>query len=1040
MKKRILALALAGTTAFSVFGAAISANAEFVWDSNTNSWVWDNDSTHTEFRNDEYVSYRDVVGVADSITVTYTAAATQKQYLDKNNAAGLAAGWQNYNTEADITTHIYDQGVKEAFSNVALINLWGIWVHPTTGKIANFTGNTVTYDDATTTNAAAAITGGNIVAVEGGYTVQVTGTAQAVYKPTLEEALLEAAKQYNEQNPGNPATTAYVSTNNTQVQKNAYDALTPYQTYYNNMEFRTIAGIPAAATGNVQVNGQNAFGVNASGDRTLNWDFDASTSVSDTPISLTEVVTGTNGNSIVTTSVPTRTIFAYDYVPANQFDSTAAAISDVWYDADASATDVAAAIGVNTVGGVYNAERGDGSTTYGVRASVVADWVDFLNELGINHDNGYDESFEEFYENYEEIWEREPIYDPNTGLVVEDVEAWVDLYNLDALLRDIFELSAEDFAIVLENRTTGGFVVTGWSNANTSEMVYLMQQYDKYFDDYIQREEVATSEWGEFLLEMLNAATADDFRNNTEYVRYINRVENLEAAYEAATTVNMIREAEEGMYDLLTELNGGFRASGSVDTATLDNTLEGLFFNVGDVPATYRTALSTTSTNVDYRTYEYFVAVANRNSANEWTFTTTLTPGYYSLYPMLDYIDNDRSSPNEVFNGNSAPAINTTAGIVDDYSDELATEEYEWFWNVYQLAVNMFDDNTKQGSIDAINAALQDAVDALVPTTTPFATETSAMEEMMDEYAGKIDTDYDEGFYNKYEQAYDYAENSAEGKWQTRIARNIVGVAGEALTYQGTQLTVTKNMINDLKDAIDSGETALEAIRNSSDYNAAQVNALNRAIDDAQYLVDLYNGDAELRATNNEEERQSVNHVYTAKVGDKDQMVISDIDNAIEAIDDAINYSEIVMGWSKNEAGKWMYGTEEGYLSNGWNQVDGGKTWFYFNEDGTAKQSEWWNDNGTWYWFNSNCGAATGWAKVDGEWYFFKGNNAMKTGWEKVDGNWYYMASSGKMVTGWCEIGGKWYYFSKESNSLGQMLYSTTVDGYKLDANGVWVK
>ena len=64
----------------------------------------------------------------------------------------------------------------------------------------------------------------------------------------------------------------------------------------------------------------------------------------------------------------------------------------------------------------------------------------------------------------------------------------------------------------------------------------------------------------------------------------------------------------------------------------------------------------------------------------------------------------------------------------------------------------------------------------------------------------------------------------------------------------------------------------------------------------------------------------------------------------------------------------------------------------------------------------------------------------MKTGWEKVDGNWYYMASSGKMVTGWCEIGGKWYYFSKESNSLGQMLYNTTVDGYKLGADGAWIK
>ena len=51
MKKRILALALAGTTAFSVFGAAMSANAA---------------STHVVYGNDPYVSY-------DAAEVTITA-------------------------------------------------------------------------------------------------------------------------------------------------------------------------------------------------------------------------------------------------------------------------------------------------------------------------------------------------------------------------------------------------------------------------------------------------------------------------------------------------------------------------------------------------------------------------------------------------------------------------------------------------------------------------------------------------------------------------------------------------------------------------------------------------------------------------------------------------------------------------------------------------------------------------------------------------------------------------------------------------------
>mgnify|MGYP001428310617 FL=1 len=240
-------------------------------------------------------------------------------------------------------------------------------------------------------------------------------------------------------------------------------------------------------------------------------------------------------------------------------------------------------------------------------------------------------------------------------------------------------------------------------------------------------------------------------------------------------------------------------------------------------------------------------------------------------------------------------------------------------------------------------------------------------------------------------------------------------------------------MISELEDSIKAGETALEAIEDSDSYNAAQVNALNTAIAQAEDIIEIYEGTYSTSST-----YQSVNKTYSRLVGDKDQIVISDLENAMTAIDDAINYSEIIMGWSQNENGQWLYGTEDGYYNDGWHKI--GATWFYFNDDGTAKQSEWMLEDGTWYYFNSNCGAACGWAKIDGDWYYFKGNNAMKTGWEKVDGNWYYMASSGKMVTGWCEIGGKWYYFSKESNSLGQMLYSTTVDGYKLDANGVWVK
>ena len=98
----------------------------------------------------------------------------------------------------------------------------------------------------------------------------------------------------------------------------------------------------------------------------------------------------------------------------------------------------------------------------------------------------------------------------------------------------------------------------------------------------------------------------------------------------------------------------------------------------------------------------------------------------------------------------------------------------------------------------------------------------------------------------------------------------MVAVAGEALTYQGAQTTVTKTMITDLNEAITSGKTALDAIKNSDDYNAAQVTALNKAIAQAQDVVDIYNG--KYSSSYNK-----VNHASVASVGDKDGIVASDI-------------------------------------------------------------------------------------------------------------------------------------------------------------------
>ena len=106
--------------------------------------------------------------------------------------------------------------------------------------------------------------------------------------------------------------------------------------------------------------------------------------------------------------------------------------------------------------------------------------------------------------------------------------------------------------------------------------------------------------------------------------------------------------------------------------------------------------------------------------------------------------------------------------------------------------------------------------------------------------------------------------------------------------------------------------------------------------------------------------------------------------------------------------------------------------WWFCYDDGTFPHSEWvyltWNGHSDWYYFD-----------VDG-W--------MEDGWLFWNNNWYYLHTQydntrGHMYTGWHEIDGKWYYFNTASDkgTLGAMLADTTTpDGYKVDANGAWIR
>ncbi|MEH7226713.1 hypothetical protein V7112_23190 [Bacillus sp. JJ1566] len=158
-------------------------------------------------------------------------------------------------------------------------------------------------------------------------------------------------------------------------------------------------------------------------------------------------------------------------------------------------------------------------------------------------------------------------------------------------------------------------------------------------------------------------------------------------------------------------------------------------------------------------------------------------------------------------------------------------------------------------------------------------------------------------------------------------------------------------------------------------------------------------------------------------------------------------------GWAQDSTGKWYYFANSGAMQKGWLNSYG--TWYLLGNDG-AMQKGWASTGGQWYFFNNSGVMQTGWENVNGTWYYLATNGAMQTGWKNSNGTWYYFASGGAMQTGWEYIGGAWYYFASNGAmqtgweningtwyylyNSGAMAANTTIQGYKLGANGAWIR
>ena len=164
---------------------------------------------------------------------------------------------------------------------------------------------------------------------------------------------------------------------------------------------------------------------------------------------------------------------------------------------------------------------------------------------------------------------------------------------------------------------------------------------------------------------------------------------------------------------------------------------------------------------------------------------------------------------------------------------------------------------------------LNEAVDALAPSYTARASDVLGAEEANDKLANLVETDYTATMWGNRNKINTYiterVSNDEIGRMATQNSETIAEKTADLLGDQMFQTVVTRSDINSVKTAQSNAQAALKALQDDEDnYNAAQANALEKAIDDCQYIIDIYNGDYSKSKLS-----QSVNNEYSAAVGDK---------------------------------------------------------------------------------------------------------------------------------------------------------------------------
>ena len=151
------------------------------------------------------------------------------------------------------------------------------------------------------------------------------------------------------------------------------------------------------------------------------------------------------------------------------------------------------------------------------------------------------------------------------------------------------------------------------------------------------------------------------------------------------------------------------------------------------------------------------------------------------------------------------------------------------------------------------------------------------------------------------------------------------------------------------------------------------------------------------------------------------------------------NSSTGQVGWIKENNRWWFRYPDGSFPKNSWQYIS--DQWYLFDKDGWMLTG-WQQVNGQYFYLNEGGNMATGWLNWNNRWYYLNpvsdGNRGMMIkGWYTINGYQYCFGADGVMLEGWNEVDGNWYYFYP---GAGNKAVNTYIDGFYVDANGVWRK